>query len=212
MTPQSTTATPDGFAPSTSIRLTADDALAELIAGNRRFVAGQPRYGHRITAAAAASGVQRPDAVVIGCIDSRVPLEAIFDQNFGSICVVRSGAHVLDRAVLGSIEFAVTELGVPLVVVLGHERCGAIAATVEALRHGRTPTGALGYLVKQIAPAVVAAGLHEDGVQSRALRNHVEHTVEELQDEIVLARAMRHTGVRIVGAVYDLDSGIVDLI
>ncbi|MBB5869580.1 carbonic anhydrase [Allocatelliglobosispora scoriae] len=212
MTPQSTTATPDGLAPSTTERLSADDALAELVAGNRRFVAGQPRYGHQITAAAAASGVQRPDAVVVGCIDSRVPLEAIFDQNFGSICVVRSGAHVLDQAVLGSVEFAVTELAVPLVVVLGHERCGAIAATVEALRRGRTPTGALGYLVKQIAPAVVAAGIDAEDVYSRALRLHTQHTVEELQDEIPLARAMRHTGVRIVGAVYDLDTGVVDLL
>jgi len=210
MTPQSETATPLGLA--NPPQLTPDEALAELIAGNRRFIAGQPRYGHRISAAAAVSGQQQPHAVVVGCIDSRVPLEAVFDQNFGEICVVRSGAHVLDRAVLGSIEFAVTELHVPLVVVLGHERCGAIAATVTALRDGRTPTGALGYLVKQIAPAVVAAGLNEPGVHSRALVNHVAHTVEELQDEIALARAMRHNGIRIVGAVYDLDTGSVDLL
>ena len=72
------------------------DALAELLAGNRRFVSGRPRYGHDVTAAAAASGGQQPYAVVLGCIDSRVPLEAVFDQGFGSICVVRSGGHVLE--------------------------------------------------------------------------------------------------------------------
>src|SRR3954469_24335497 len=116
----------------------AAEALTALLAGNRRFVRGEPDHGHLISAAAqaAASGGQEPYAVVIGCIDSRVPLEAIFDQNFGSICVVRSGGTVLDRAVVGSVEFAVTQLNVPLVMVLGHERCGAVSATVDAVRSG----------------------------------------------------------------------------
>src|ERR1700712_2412875 len=112
----------------------AEAALAELLAGNKRFVGGTPEHGHRVSSAAAASGNQQPHAVVLGCIDSRVPLEAIFDQTFGSICVIRSGAHVLDRAVLGSVDFAVDKLGVPLVMVLGHKRCGAVQGTVEALR------------------------------------------------------------------------------
>jgi carbonic anhydrase len=106
-------------APATRIGRPAD-ALAELIAGNRRFVSGRPLHGHNVSAAAAASGGQRPHAVVLGCIDSRVPLEAIFDQTFGSICVVRSGGHVVDRAVLGSVGFAVSALDVPLIMVLGH--------------------------------------------------------------------------------------------
>ena len=113
-----------------------DDALAELIAGNRRFVSGRPLHGHDVSAAAAASGGQLPHAVVLGCIDSRVPLEAIFDQTFGSICVVRSGGHVVDHAVLGSVGFAVSALNVPLIMVLGHVRCGAVDATVTALRAG----------------------------------------------------------------------------
>src|SRR5690349_23943522 len=103
-------------APSAPIT-SAAEALAELLAGNKRFVSGRPEHGHQVAAAAAASGGQQPHAVVIGCIDSRVPLEAIFDQTFGSICVVRSGAHVVDRAVLGSVDFAVTLLGVPLIMV-----------------------------------------------------------------------------------------------
>src|SRR3954467_9037927 len=111
--------------------LTASDALAELVAGNKRFASGRPEHGHRVSAAAAASGGQQPHAVGIGCIDSRVPLEAIFDQTFGSICVVRSGAHVVDRAVLGSIDFAVAKLGVPLIMVLGHQRGGAVQPTGE---------------------------------------------------------------------------------
>lgn len=116
-------------------------ALADLLSGNRRFVSGQPIHGHDVTAAAAASGDQQPYAVVLGCIDSRVPLEAIFDQTFGAICVIRTGGHVLDRAVCGSIEYVVGQLGVPLVMVLGHERCGAVGAAVDALRSGQRPGG-----------------------------------------------------------------------
>src|SRR3954447_20195801 len=135
--------TTDPAAPPSPPIINPSDALAELVAGNKRFVSGRPEHGHRVSSAAAASGGQQPHAVVIGCIDSRVPLEAIFDQTFGSICVVRSGAHVLDQAVQGSVEFAVTALRVPLVMVLGHERCGAVASTVEALRLGERPSGAL---------------------------------------------------------------------
>jgi carbonic anhydrase len=181
----------------------AAEALADLLAGNRRFVAGRPRYGHDFRAAAAASGDQQPYALVLGCIDSRVPLEAIFDQNFGAICVARSGAQVLDRALLGSVEFAVRQLAVPLVMVLGHERCGAIASTVEAMRSGQRPAGTLGYLVDEIAPAVTeAGGPGHPQVHSRALRRHVNRTVERLREL---------DGVSVVGAVYDLDSGRVDL-
>src|SRR5690349_17052677 len=140
------------------------DALAELVGGNRRFVSGRPVHGHDVSAAAAASGGQLPHAVVLGCIDSRVPLEAIFDQTFGSICVVRSGGHVVDRAVLGSVGFAVSALNVPLIMVLGHVRCGAVDATVKALQTGSRPDGDVGYLVDEIAPAVQAVGLDDPDV------------------------------------------------
>jgi carbonic anhydrase len=191
----------------------AAEALAALLAGNRRFVAGEPDHGHLISAAAeaAASGGQEPYAVVIGCIDSRVPLEAIFDQNFGSICVVRSGGTVLDRAVVGSVEFAVTQLNVPLVMVLGHERCGAVAATVDAVRSGDKPSGALGYLVDQITPAVLAAGADEPDAVERAVREHIVATVAQLHDESELRDAVAG-GVRIVGAIYDLDTAEVTLL
>jgi len=191
---------------------TPAEALAELLAGNRRFRSGRPRYGHHVTNAAAASGGQEPYAVVVGCIDSRVPCEAIFDQNFGSICVVRSGAHVLDRAVTGSVEFAIGELRVPLVLVLGHERCGAVAATVEALRSGERPDGALGYLVDAIAPAVLDSGLDHPDVARRALRRHVQRTVASLRQvgSGRVPEAERAGRVAVVGAVYDLDTGMVD--
>ena len=164
-------------------------ALAELLAGNRRFVGGQPLHGHDVSAAATvASGDQQPQAVVVGCIDSRVPLEAIFDQTFGSMCVVRSGAHVLDQAVLGSVEFAVVALKVPLVVVLGHERCGAVTSTVQAVRSGERPGGALGYLVDQITPAVTAVGADDPQVVALATRRHVARTVATLREQVPQAR------------------------
>jgi len=190
----------------------AEDSLAELVAGNKRFVSGRPEHGHRVSAAAAASGNQQPHAVVVGCIDSRVPLEAIFDQTFGSICVVRSGGHVVDRAVLGSVDFAVAKLGVPLVMVLGHKRCGALQATVEAMRAGERPTGDIGYLVDELAPAVQAAGVNSPDAAEKAMRVHVARTVRRMRDISGVSAAIATTRVDVVGAVYDLDTGWVDLL
>lgn len=190
----------------------ADEALAELVAGNKRFVSGRPEHGHQVSAAAAASGRQQPHAVVLGCIDSRVPLEAIFDQTFGSICVVRSGAHVVDRAVLGSVGFAVAELGVPLIMVLGHKRCGAVSATVAALRAGEVPAGDIGFLVDEIAPAVRAVGVEVPDVAEKAMRAHVGRTVRRLAAVDGVADAVTSGRVNLVGAVYDLDTGLVDLL
>jgi carbonic anhydrase len=190
---------------------TPDDALAELIAGNKRFVTGRPEHGHRVSAAAAASGGQQPHAVVLGCIDSRVPLEAIFDQTFGSICVVRSGGHVVDRAVLGSVGFAVAALSVPLIMVLGHVRCGAVGATVDALLSGAHPGGDVGYLIDEIAPAVRAVGLDGPDTPDRAMRAHVGHTVRRMYEVDGVPEAVEAGRVSVVGAVYDLDTGVVEL-
>jgi carbonic anhydrase len=187
------------------------DALAELLAGNQRFINGRPEHGHKVSAAAAASGGQQPHAVVLGCIDSRVPLEAIFDQTFGSICVVRSGGHVLDRAVLGSVGFAVAKLNVPLIMVLGHARCGAVEATVESLRSDDRPPGDLGYLVDEIAPSVRAVGLDDPDVAEKAMRVHVWRTVRRMREVVGVPQAIADGRIDAVGAVYDLDTGKVDL-
>jgi carbonic anhydrase len=190
----------------------AEEALAELMAGNKRFVSGRPEHGHRVSAAASASGGQQPHAVVLGCIDSRVPLEAIFDQTFGSICVIRSGAHVLDRAVFGSVDFAVDKLGVPLIMVLGHKRGGAVQGTVEALQAGERPGGDIGYLVDEIAPAVLEVGVGSPDVAEQAMRAHVRRTVGRLREKAEVAVAIAEGRVQIVGASYDLDTGLVDLL
>jgi carbonic anhydrase len=189
-----------------------DEALAALLDGNNRFVDGRPQHGHEVAAAAAASAGQHPHAVVLGCIDSRVPLEAIFDQTFGSICVIRSGGHVVDRAVLGSVGFAVSALQVPLIVVLGHVRCGAVDATVRALRSDQRPDGDVGYLVDEIAPAAYGMDLDEPGAADLAMRAHVIRTVGRLHEVTGVAAAIAQGKVSIAGAVYDLDTGRVSLI
>ncbi|WP_089157963.1 carbonic anhydrase [Micromonospora sp. NBS 11-29] len=199
--------------PSTPAARTPRAALAELLAGNRRFVSGQPVHGHDVTAAAAvASGDQQPYAVVLGCIDSRVPLEAIFDQTFGSICVIRTGAHVLDRAVCGSIEYVVGQLGVRLVMVLGHERCGAVGSAVDALRTGRRPGGALAYVVDRIVPAVAEVGVDDPAAHPLAVRRHVRRTVAALRADDLLAAPVAAGEVAVVGALYDLATGEVTLL
>lgn len=189
--------------------LTPDGALAELLAGNQRFVEGEPRYGHHVNAAMAAAAQQRPIAVVLGCIDSRVPLEAVFDQGFGAICVVRSAGHVLDRAVLGSVEFAVCELRVSLLMVLGHSRCGAVQAAIAKVHTGQRPAGSLGFVVDQIALAVqqAPAGDHSP---SAVVRAHTGRTVAALSRLEQVREPVESGTLGLVGAVYNLDSGRVE--
>lgn len=192
--------------------ITPTEALGKLITGNKRFVYGNPRYGHDVTQAAATAGGQQPHSLVLGCIDSRVPLEAIFDQSFGSICVARSGAHVLDRSLIGSAGFAVAELGVSLVVVVGHKRCGAVNATVNALRAGVVSDGEVGYLVDQLAPAVREVGLDDPDAAEKAIRSHVIRTADQLRKVDSLAGPIAEGRLRVVGAIYDLDSGWVEFL
>jgi carbonic anhydrase len=187
-------------------------ALGELITGNKRFVYGRPRYGHSVTQAAATAGGQRPHSVVLGCIDSRVPVEAIFDQPFGSICVVRSGAHVLDRSVAGSVEFAVSSLGVSLALVVGHKRCGAVTATVGAVRSGDRPAGDVGYLIEEIAPAVDGIDPEDPSVIDRTIRAHVSRTVDRLRRSAGLAPVIAGGRIDVAGAIYDLDTGWVEFL
>ncbi|MFI1988280.1 carbonic anhydrase [Actinoplanes sp. NPDC020271] len=192
--------------------ITPRTALGELITGNKRFVYGNPQYGHNVTQAAATAGGQQPHSVVLGCIDSRVPLEAVFDQPFGAICVARSGAHVLDRSLIGSVEFAVSALGVRLALVVGHKRCGAVTATVGAVRSGDRPGGDVGYLVEEIAPAADGVDLDDPGAADHVIRAHVERTVERLRETPELAAAIVAGTVDVVGAIYDLDTGWVEFL
>jgi len=205
------------------------EVLADLFAGNRRFVAGRPRHGYHVTSEAGRQRDQRPSALVLGCLDSRVIPEAVLDQDFGSIMVVRTGGHVIDSAVLGSVEFAVSIIGVPLVLVLGHQYCGAVTTSVKALRAGQQPTGDLAYIVNEIAPALedvsataaiirAAAELEGHGTAvSEELaevveRRHLVRTVDRLVASQPSAGLIAAGKLAVVGARYDVDSGRLDLV
>ena len=150
--------------------------------GNERFVAGKPEHpSQSIEDRARLAAGQQPTAVVFGCADSRVAAEIIFDQGLGDMFVVRTAGHVIDSAVLGSIEYAVAVLNVPLIVVLGHDSCGAVKATLAALDDGEMPTGYVRDIVERVTPSVLMgrhAGLTRvDEFETR----HVNETAVQLR-------------------------------
>ncbi|MCI4063192.1 carbonic anhydrase [Micromonospora sp. R77] len=186
-------------------------ALAALLAGNRRFAAGRaerPRQDPD-TLRRLASG-QRPYAVVLGCADSRVPPELLFDQGLGDLFDARLAGNLVDEFVLGTVEYAVLTFASPLVVVLGHERCGAVAATVDALRNGTTPPYHVDALVAALRP-VVAPVLDRPGDPvENGCRANVRAQVRALRDgSPLLAGRVARGELLIVGARYDLDDGLV---
>src|SRR5687768_4975597 len=190
---------------------TPADGVARLKAGNARFVAN-PAGALAIDAdkrAALAKG-QSPFATVLSCADSRVPPEVIFHAGLGELFVVRAAGHVADRSVLASVEYAAEHLHIPLVVVMGHEMCGAVKASLE------TPPGTslgpnLDYLVKAIRPAVARASRQPIDARLRAaILENVEETINELLAQSAILRHLSDTGrLQLVGAYYELASGRV---
>nr|WP_232290201.1 carbonic anhydrase [Micromonospora sp. ATCC 39149] len=189
---------------------TPGQALAELYAGNHRFVTGTPRHpnqdaDHR---AAVADG-QHPFAVIVGCSDSRLAAEIIFDRGLGDLFVVRTAGHTVGPEVLGSVEYAVTVLGTPLVVVLGHDSCGAVQAA-RAVGTGTPPAGNLRAVVDAVVPSLHRAA--ERGVESidEIVDIHIACTVEAMLDRSpVLAAEVDAGRCAIVGMLYRLSAGEV---
>jgi carbonic anhydrase len=189
------------------------NAWTALREGNERFVLGAPEHPSQSIAdrARLAKG-QKPTAVVFGCADSRVAAEIIFDQGLGDMFVVRTAGHVIDNSVLGSIEFAVTVLNVPLIVVLGHDSCGAVKATLTALDEGAWPTGYVRDIVERVAPSIQMgriAGLSRvDEFETR----HVVETVSQLKTRsLAIAERLSAGTLAIAGATYHLADGRVVL-
>jgi carbonic anhydrase len=190
--------------------VTAWKALKE---GNERFVAGEPQHpSQSIADRARLAASQQPSTVVFGCADSRVAAEIIFDQGLGDMFVVRTAGHVIDSAVLGSIEYAVTVLNVPLIVVLGHDSCGAVKATLSAIDDGVVPGGYVRDIVERITPSVLQ-GRHTgltrvDEFETR----HVNDTVTHLRVRSAsIAERLAAGTVAIVGLTYHLADGRVVL-
>lgn len=198
----------------------ADAVLERLLEGNARFAADRKlNEGHDTGRREELAAGQEPDAVVLGCADSRVPPDVIFDAGLGELFVVRVAGNTAGAAaVLGSVEFAVTQLGSPLVLVLGHEGCGAVAGAVAAERDGESLPGAIDEAIAPIAPVVATIAqdepqLDRDALVERAVVANVEATVGDLVARSpAVAERVESGATKVVGAVYRLGSGRIDLL
>jgi carbonic anhydrase len=189
--------------------VSADAVIAELKAGNDHHVSKQYRHPNQsATRQRELASAQNPHAGVLACADSRVPPEIVFDQGLGDLFDVRVAGNVATDAELGSLEYAAEHLALPLIVVLGHQKCGAVTATAEA---GATPPGHLPALVNLIRPAVQAAASMTGDKIDNAVRVNVQNTVRQLRAaKPTLAGLCARGQLKVVGAVYALDTGKVD--
>jgi carbonic anhydrase len=192
--------------------MTADEALARLVEGNERFVRGEARFPtvHKDVLAELAKG-QHPYATVLGCSDSRVPPELLFDAGFGELFVVRVAGNVISPEVMGSLQYAGIHLRTPLFVVLGHEGCGAVDAALAVLQQGSQMPARIALLLDGIVPGLrgLPSGLAPDAQLRAAVETNVRWSMRQIR-ETPEARARAEEGVmRLTGAVYELESGRV---
>ncbi|MGW2707128.1 carbonic anhydrase [Streptomyces sp. NPDC001340] len=190
------------------------DAFELLLAGNRRFVTGSPEHPNQdATRRAEIAPAQQPFAVLFGCSDSRLAAEIIFDRGLGDLFVVRTAGHVVGAEVLGSIEYGVDVLGCPLVVVLGHDSCGAVGAACAALEDGMAPAGYVRDVVERVTPSVLAARAAGHVEPEEILAEHIRHTVDLLLDRSrVLADKVAAGQAAVVGLCYRLADGSAQLV
>ena len=198
--------------------LSAKEALEKLRSGNGRFVANHPEYHTHAgtTARTELAAGQSPFAVILGCSDSRVPVELVFDQGLGDLFVIRVAGNIVGRAIMGSIEYATAQLGARLVVVLGHSQCGAVSMTVKESDNpteGLSPN--LASIVERMQPALQACAHDEasdcdrrvEGVVRTNVRNSAQHL---RQGSDLMKEEISERGLRVVGASYSLTTGLVE--
>jgi carbonic anhydrase len=191
----------------------ADEALQRLMDGNKRYAADKSTdLNESPSRRVELAQGQTPFATIFGCVDSRVPPELIFDRGLGDLFVIRTAGQVIDNAVLGSLEFGVAELKIPLLMVLGHEKCGAVKATVEAVEKNATAEAEINWLVDGIRPAVEAAKTQSGDLLDNAVKANVSLTVDRLEKSSILSEALEKGNLKIIGARYDLDTGIVEVV
>lgn len=194
---------------------TPEEALRMLKVGNSRFFGGQARRPELSAAERRAQILgQSPFAVILGCSDSRVPIEIVFDQSLGSLFITRVAGNIVETATVGSIEYAVEHLDTRLVVVMGHEGCGAVKAALlpEADRARETP--AIQALLNQIAPSIAnLPQIRDEKAKMReAVVANVRQQVAELSREPAISRAIAAKRIALVGAYYEITSGAVDFL
>lgn len=195
------------------------EALERLREGNRRFAAGDSSHDARSarTRRDELASSQLPFAAILGCSDSRVPVEIVFDQGLGDLFVIRVAGNIVAPSQIGSIEFAAERFGTRLVVVLGHSRCGAIQATLEQLQRPReNQSRNLHSIVDRIRPSVeglLATELRDDPetLVRQAVRSNIRASVSHLRyGSPMIEQLLRHDGLLVVGAEYSLETGLVD--
>ena len=198
--------------------ISAKAALDRLREGNRRFVANEPtasQFLSPLRRVALAEG-QRPFAIVLGCSDSRVPAELVFDQSFGDLFVIRVAGNIVAPSQVGSVEFAAARLDVRLVVVMGHSQCGVVVAAVEAaLGEASTESRNVRSIVDRLRPTVetIVSQRNDrsvDALVSDAVRANVRASVDHLRHgSELLERMIQSDGLQVIGAEYSLESGVV---
>ena len=194
----------------------ATEALERLREGNRRFASDRllNQDSHQSRRAQLTAG-QNPFAIILGCSDSRVPAEIVFDQGLGDLFVIRVAGNIAQPSQIGSVEFAASQFGTRLVVVLGHSMCGAVQAVVENLQGSGTSDN-LGSIIDLIRPSVdalIARGHGEDPetLAEKAVRANIQASAERLRHgSAIIEKLERDDGLVIVGAEYSLDTGLVD--
>lgn len=209
-----TEATP-ALGASTPAPKNGDAALARLLAGNRRFVKNKLNHPRRDTVRLAkVADKQKPFAMILGCADSRVSPEILFDEGIGDLFPVRvAGNTAAAPVVLGSLEYAAAELGSVLLMVLGHSGCGAVKATIDVVTKGATVPGEIGDVVAPILPAVRnVQNQPPDQLLEAAIQENVRLQKQALSQNAILAQAVSASMLKIVGAEYDLASGKVTLV
>jgi carbonic anhydrase len=185
--------------------VSADNALAKLKEGNLRFATSEVSQSKPTAARRAETAqAQHPFAIIVGCADSRTAPELVFDQNLGDLFVIRTAGNLVDDHALGSIEYAVAHAGARLIVVLGHTRCGAVTAALES---DHAP-GHIQSLVRDIQPAVKAAKGKPGDALAAAITENARQVAAQIKAKAALGDLAKE--VRIVSAIYDLDTGKID--
>ncbi len=189
--------------------LSPDEVWAKLTLGNRRFVQGRPMHHELVDARGALAAAQNPWVIVLGCADSRVSPELVFDQSLGDMFVIRTVGHVADPIALGSIEYAIEQLHPSALVVLGHEKCGAVSAAASGQK---MPSANLDAIVRKIRPALadLRGTVTGEDLIRRGVEANVQHCAHDLVKESSTVRKyVEEELLTIVKAVYDLDTGEV---
>lgn len=219
--PRSTTTTTTVTVPATpeieteTSRPTITDpnlALKQLQEGNQRFVAAQMEHpGQDPQRRLALAQSQQPFAVILTCSDSRVPPEVVFDQGLGDLFVVRVAGNIVDPALLGSIEYAVEHLGTPLIMVMGHQRCGAVSAALESIQHHNAPHSSITALVNAITPAIPVAEQRPGDLLDNTIRANAEQSRDAIVKSSELKGPLNSGALKVVTTYYSLDTGIASV-